>query len=349
MLNNVVQKQTQTFNTVKQNPTSINASAVNSPASTKQESDSVQINNKIKTAAIITSGLTLGGITGGIWGFIKEKSKYQKDTMIEDKTRDLQDEICGKFYDEVKNTFDKVKAGANLAEEDKTLLKDLGFNHPLFKFLDKNIQNRYLTLNDKQSVIKDIHPAYSHPNTVYSSGPGSLAIDFYTWLNEKSFKYIDFLNNTKELSKENQELFSLLGKDFQNQLKKANDKYHGYAAVSAMGLTIGKFLPNGGGIDKNNMFIAKITNAKCDYSELANAFSGLPGSIESLQIQLNKKYGTALENAAKEAAANADKLVKNKSTKAALKPAAIAALLVGGITAAGTLMHSKGKKNDADK
>ena len=75
MLNNVVQKQTQTFNTVKQNPNSINASAVNSPASTKQESDSVQINNKIKTAAIITSGLTLGGITGGIWGFIKEKSK----------------------------------------------------------------------------------------------------------------------------------------------------------------------------------------------------------------------------------------------------------------------------------
>ena len=48
MLNNVVQKQTQTFNTVKQNPNSINASAVNSPASTKQESDSVQINNKIK-------------------------------------------------------------------------------------------------------------------------------------------------------------------------------------------------------------------------------------------------------------------------------------------------------------
>ncbi len=347
MLNNVAQKQTQTFNTVKQNPNSFNAPGVNTPISTKQEGDSVQINNKIKTAAIITSGSALGGIAGGILGFIKEKSKYQKDTMIENKTRDLQDEICGKFYDEVKNTFDKVKAGVNLTEEEKTLLKDLGFNHPLFKFLDKDIQNKYLTLNDKQSVINGIHPAYSYPNAVYSSGPGSLAIGFHGWLNKKSFNYIDFLEKKTGLSKENEELFSLLGKDFQNQLKKVNDKNHGYAAIPAMDLTMGKFLPDGGGIDKNGMFIAKITGAECDYSELADAFSGLPGSEKSLQIQLNKKYGTALENAAKEAATNVDKLIKNNSFKAAIKPAVIAAIIVGGISAIGTFLYSN-KKNETN-
>lgn len=311
----------------------------------EQKPDTVVLSNK-KKIATTGVGAIVGGLVSGIGKFFIKKFDFTsaRKGMVDKEIEAQTKSIIEQFYDEIAPVFKKVNANEVLSDSEKQLMDSLGYNHPMMKFLSKEQLNIFYQIPSKNKIIDSLF--YSRKNNsfnAYNSALGNLGVNIYSNINDR---IIDFVQGNKKYNN-NEEFFNLLGDEFKKKLSEAiSNNGKNNMVVPEMGLWYPKitFLAT-----DNGSVCHCIQKDGTDIVGMSKALSGMPGTEGSLNAALNQKYGKVLDSIETNAKEIVNKKINKECFSSSLKLAGIGAVVIGGLTLAGTLIHNKLKNNSNNK